>query len=148
MGVTHCDDAMIEIARLVSRSEALTVQAMLAAAGIDCRISGLWHSGLECNMLALGGLRLAVPACHYDAASAVIREAITEPPGFNFDQRRRTVRFLGVVALVHLVPAAVLLMITMDQRSMLGLLSAPLIVMGAPVPPQGRGDWYLAPLPS
>ena len=139
---------MIEIARLVYRSEALTVQAMLAAAGIDCRIIGLWHSGLECNTLALGGLRLSVAACHYEIASAVIREAITEPPAFNLDQRRRTIRFLLALALAHLVTAAVVLIVTMDRQSIPSLLFTPLVVMGAPVAPQGRGDWYLAPPPS
>lgn len=138
---------MIEIARLVSRPEAMTVQAMLDAAGIPCHIGGQWHSLTEGYILALGGFRLTVPICHYATASAVLREAITEPPEFNYCARKRIAVLLALVGLFNVLPVIFQELAYDDEQTRLEILLSPLILTLTPVPPQGRGSWYLAAAP-
>ena len=143
----YADDAMIEIGRLVSRPEALTVKALLDAAGIDCHIGGLWHGMAEGMRLGLAGLRLTVPICQYEVASAVLREAITESPSFNFAERRSVLKLLLLVMALHILPYLYLLSLE-EEDANYRLFAVVDILVDLPASAQGRGSWYLADAPA
>ncbi len=137
-------DEMIEIARLVSRPEALTVQAMLDAAGILCHVGGAWHASLSVEIVALGGFRLTVPRVHYADASMIVREMQRKGPAqFSEAHRRRVLHLLAVLAVLVLPP--LWLAYVMDDRpqSLLEAALVPLFLLATPVAPQGSGDYYL-----
>jgi hypothetical protein len=135
-------DAMVTVAALVSRVEALVVASMLEAAGIQVMVGGAWHASVEVNSLALGGHRLWVPASQHEAASAVLRGVQgTEPWEFSYGLQRAVLRFAGTW--VALSAAWALLWSWLGQASLVWAMAAPLSVLTIPVNPQGRGDYYL-----
>ena len=136
-------DEMIEIARLVSRPEALTVQAMLDAAGILCHVGGAWHASLSVEIVALGGFRLTVPRAHFADASSVLREFLGQPADFSQDHRRRVVRLLAIMALFALPPLWFAMAFDDRPQSVLEAALVPLVLLATPVAPQGSGDYYL-----
>ena len=86
-------DAMVTLAALVSRSEALVVASMLEAAGVQVFVGGAGHASVEVNSLALGGHRLWVPAAQHLHASRVLREVLGEEEwGFSYGLRRAVLR--------------------------------------------------------
>lgn len=139
------EDAMIEIGRVLSRPEALSVQAMFDAAGILCHVGGAWHSSIEIIPLALGGYRLTVPSFQYADASALIHEMLSVPATFNFDLRRRVLTLLGVIAASIYVPAMIVMWLGDEAMPWWEIALVPIGLFGTPVPPQGRSDYFLAP---
>jgi chromosome segregation and condensation protein ScpB len=140
------DDAMVPIADLLSRSEALTVAAMLDAAGIIVHVGGEYYAGTTLNIVAIGGFRLTVPASQYADASAILRDFAAEPGEFIEDLRRRTIKVLAIVWLTIGVPLAFInAQAGSGVVAMVMGLMAPLAT--TPASPQGRGDYYLAPAP-
>ncbi len=133
---------MIEIARLLSRPEALTVQAMFDAYGISSHLGGDQHGATQVLPIALGGYRLTVPIDHYDEACDLLREVTAEPlPDHFVANRRRLLRLMlywsGFCAifcapLIYVASAPVWLMLMIPGELLL-----------LPVPAQGRGDYYL-----
>jgi hypothetical protein len=136
------DDAIIEIARLYSRPEALTVQAMLDAAGILCHVGGDGHGSVESIPVALGGYRLTVPAFHYGDASAIIADMLAEPASIAESQVNRVWALLLIVS-ATIIPTAIVGAFVERERWSEWMLST-LTVLTTPAVPQGRGDYRLA----
>lgn len=137
---------MVEIARIISPSEAMTLAAMLEAAGLLCQVGGWRHHSIEINALALGGFRLAVPHAQYEDASALIREYRSQPIATApfFAQRRRVLRMMAVAAPVMLLPLLLATVASEEALPPWTWIAAPLVLAGLPVPPQGSGDYFLA----
>ena len=135
-------DAMVIVAALVSRVEALVVASMLEAAGILVHVGAAGHASAEVNSLALGGHRLWVPASQHGAASAILLEVLGEDEWrFSFGLRRAVIRLLAVWAVPQAAFYAMGLWVGLLGPSY--LLFAPLTFLAVPVNPQGRGDYYL-----
>lgn len=138
------DDAMVPIAILFGRGEALTVAAMLDAAGIIVHVGGEHYTSVMAHIIAVGGFRLTVPAWQHEDASAVIAAMLAEaepPPSL---QARRAI---GRLVVVMTAGAAVMIspyVIALGIKAMLALLFAPTFMLGIPVNVQGRGDYHLA----
>ncbi len=139
-------DAMVEIARIIAPPEAITLAAMLDAAGIHCHVGGWWHYSISINALALGGFRLSVPQVQYDDASALIRDFCAQPIATEpfFAQRKRIFRFLGIVGGTIILPSLLAMAISDEAVPVWAWIVAPLSLAMTPVPPQGSGDYYLA----
>lgn len=138
------DDAMVPIAILLGRSEALTVAAMLDAAGIIVHVGGEHHTSVMANIIALGGFRLTVPAWQHAEASGVIAGMLGSPaPEFSRHMQRAIGRLvlaiIGSVAVFVLPYAAI-----WGAKGLLVILASPLFMLGIPVNPQGRGDYFLS----
>jgi hypothetical protein len=128
------EDAMVTVAALVSRVEALVVASMLEAGGILVHVGGAAHASAEVNTAALGGHRLWVPASQHMAASE-------EEWAFSRGLQRAVLRFAGAWA--GLSTAAALVICSLGKAPMLWALMAPFSALTIPVNPQGRGDYYL-----
>src|SRR5687768_6433451 len=90
-------DAMVVIAIVVSRIEALVLVSVLEAAGILAVAGGVHHASVEVNSLALGGHRIWVPASQWAEASAVLREAGADRDRqFSTGLRRAVLRLVAV----------------------------------------------------
>lgn len=135
------DDAMVPIADLLSRSEALTVAAMLDAAGIIVHVGGEYYAGTTLNIVAIGGFRLTVPASQYAEASAILRDFAAEPSDFIEDLRLRTIRILAIIGMTISIPAAFTYAYIGSAGWMVAAFLAPLAT--TPASPQVRGDYYL-----
>lgn len=138
-------DSMVEIGRVLSLPEAVSVQAMFDSAGILCHVGGGNHASIAMIPLALGGYRLTVPAFHYADASALIREMLAVPATFSFGLRRRVLTLLGVVAATIYIPTMVTMQWVFDDTPWWQIALVPFGLVVTPVPPQGRGDYTLAP---
>jgi hypothetical protein len=141
------DDAMVPIAALVSRGEALTVAAMLDAAGIVVHVGGEYYAGTTLNVLAIGGFRLTVPRSQHDDASTIVREFLAEPVTHGDDLRRRVLMLLGAIGLTITLPWGYI-MVAAGALTPWTALMVPLSLVTTPVSPQGRGDYYLSDQPS
>ncbi|MEQ1688311.1 MAG: hypothetical protein ABL874_07040 [Sphingopyxis sp.] len=135
---------MVEIGRLFSWPEALTVQAMLDAAGILCHVGGGLHGSAQIIPIALGGYRLTVPTVQYEDASAIIAVMLAKPATFSIDLRRRVLILLGVIAATIYVPAMILMGLEARGTAWWRIAFMPFDLAVTPVPLQGRGDYYLA----
>ncbi|HEX4849000.1 MAG TPA: hypothetical protein VFV30_12720 [Novosphingobium sp.] len=136
------EDAMVTVAALVSRVEALVVASMLEAGGILVHVGGAAHASAEVNTAALGGHRLWVPASQHMAASELLLEVLGEEEwAFSRGLQRAVLRFAGAWAGVS--TAAALVICSLGKAPMLWALMAPFSALTIPVNPQGRGDYYL-----
>ncbi|MGQ3100330.1 MAG: hypothetical protein ACT6Q5_03920 [Sphingopyxis solisilvae] len=137
------DDAMVPIAHILGRGEALTVAAMLDAAGIIVHLGGEHYTSVSPHVLAIGGFCLTVPAWQHQDASEVLAEMLAEPDPPPSSWIRRAIRRLG------LAWAGTVAMISAPWVAMTGftalipVLLSPLFLLTVPVNPQGRGDYYL-----
>lgn len=137
------DDAMVPIAVLFSRSEALTVAAMLDAAGIIVHIGGEYYAGTTLNIIAMGGYRLTVPVWQHRDACIVVEDFADQPLDFSKDLRRRTLRLLAVIGTTISFPSA--LIYFYGGGGLAWTIAAFLLPLGTtPASPQGRGDYYLS----
>lgn len=136
------DDAMIVVAALVSRVEALVTASMLEAAGILVHVGGACHAGVEVNSLALGGHRLWIPASQHEEASAVLLEVLGDDEwSFSFGLRWAVLRMMalwGALSLAMAFGGVWVGVVTLPET-----LLAPLAALWLPANPQGRGDYYL-----
>src|SRR6478736_7198403 len=89
-------DAMVTIAIVVSRIEALVLVSVFEAAGILAVAGGVHHASVEVNSVALGGHRIWIPASQWAEASAILRETGASDWEFSAGLRRAVLRFLGV----------------------------------------------------
>lgn len=141
------DDAMVPIARILGRGEALTVAAMLSAAGIIVHIGSEYYTSVIAHNIAVGGLRLTVPAWQYEDASRLLAEMLSEPaPQQNNYTTRAIGRFVlatgGAIGL-FVLPHALLV----GFKALLVVFYAPLMLVQLPVSVQGRSEYYLSAEP-
>jgi hypothetical protein len=142
MDTDTSDDALVIVAALVSRVEALVVASMLEAAGVQVCVGGSAHASVAVNSLALGGHRLWVPASQHEHASNLILEVLGRDEwGFSPGLQRAVFRVCGAWGGLMTAWTAALWLV--GQAPVLSVLVAPLSVLGMPVNPQGRGDYYL-----
>ncbi|MDP5103241.1 MAG: hypothetical protein NWP98_04890 [Erythrobacter sp.] len=136
---------LITIAITVSRVEAVVVAAMLEGYGIQVHIGANAQASVEANSLALGGHRLWIAAADWNAASDILRQSAATAPGrTSLGPRRAIFRFWGASLAIHtviLLPWAVIIGVFPAH-----LAAVLLNLMVIPVAPQGRADYYLAPL--
>jgi hypothetical protein len=136
------DDAMVIIAIVVSRVEALVVVSVLEAEGIIAVAGGVHHASVAVNSLALGGHRIWVPASQWAEASAILREAGADrDQAFSTGLQRAVLRFLGVWFCIYSGVAAVT---ALGSAIPLWVIASIPLAMVVPVNPQGRSDFYLA----
>lgn len=135
---------MVPLAIIVSRSEALVVASMLQAAGIIVTVGALHHASVSLNSVALGHYRLEVPNWQHDDASRIV--AIT----FAYTEYRFSAGLQTAVIKLLLLKffadfGAVLLAALMPGPVALWTFGLPLLlVVGTPVSPQGRSDYFLS----
>lgn len=139
------DDAMVDIARIVSPPEAMVLASRLDAAGIVCHVGGWRHHGVEINSLALGGFAVRVPSSQHAPASALIRDYLAQPVSAEAfcAQRRRILRLIALIALLFSVPGVAIALVFKSQAmaaNVFGFAAFPLFM---PVPPAGRGSYSL-----
>lgn len=136
------EDAMVCLAILVSRPEALVVASMLEANGVPVCVGAQAHAGVSVNSLALGGHRLWIPAIHHAIASDLLDEVLGEEEwAFSHGLRRAVLRSMGLWAACNIVPG--ILAVYAGILPAFVLLAFPLTALTVPVNPQGRGDYYL-----
>lgn len=142
------DDAMVPIAHILGRGEALTVAAMLDAAGIIIHVGSEHYTSVAPDLIAVGGLRLTVPAWQFDDASLILAEVLAAPAPEPNDY---TVRALGRLALATAgfagtiaLPYAFLL----GLKSFLAILYTPLLLVQVPANVQGRSEYHLSTGPA
>jgi len=146
---TAAPDAMVRLAVLVSRSEALVVASMLEDHGIPVCIGGSAHASVSVNSLALGGHGLWVPRVAHLLASELLIEVLNDEEwAFSYGLRRAVLRFLGLWAGLNV--AVILPFVLGAEVPAIALSEIPLALLGVPANPQGRGDYNLHPdaLPS
>ena len=141
-------DAMVPIARILGRGEALTVTAMLDAAGIIVHLGGEYYTSVTPNIIAIGGFRLTVPAWQHGDASTVIAEMLAAPEPLPSAQPRRAVGRLVAAMMGSVTLFVSPYALAFGIKAMLPVLLTPIFMLGIPVNPQGRGDYYLATVPS
>ena len=135
-------DAMITLAAMVSRVEALVVASMLEANGIPVFVGGAGHASVEVNSLALGGHRLWIPASHHRIASELLLEVLGDDEwSFSYGLRRSVLRVIGTIAAVYVSVTAFLF--SQGLVPLIAIAVAPLGILSLHVNPQGRGDYYL-----
>ena len=138
------DDAMVPIARILGRGEALTVAAMLDAAGIIVHVGGEYYTSVSPDIIAVGGFRLTVPAWQYGDASAILADMLAVPESEPGSHIRRAVGRLALATMgsvaVILSPYAVLF----GMKALIAVLLSPVMLLQLPVNPQGRGDYFLS----
>ena len=135
-------DAMVIVAALVSRVEALVLASMLEAGGIDVTVGGAAHASVAVNSLALGGHRLWVPASQHHPASELIREVLGgQEWTFSYGARRAVLVAATFWTSVYTAGAAIAW--AFGSLPLAAIFLSPLGVLGMPVNPQGRGDSYL-----
>ena len=142
------DDAMVLIATLLSRGEALVVAAKLDAAGIPVHVGGEFYASVSPKILAIGGFRISVPIDFYDEASAVLRDTADDfVPEFPYAMRSVMARFsaawLGATAIFSLPFSLVV-----GFQALGFFLVAPFFLLTTPVNVAVRGDYYLSRDPS
>jgi hypothetical protein len=101
----------VAVGRFTSLSQADTVHGVLDAAGLNPRIRDVYFAGLSWfYVLALGGVRVEVPAEHLDEARQVLAEEFAwEEPLSSEDKtylqkRKRNRRNLGLIGLFLIAP--------------------------------------------
>jgi hypothetical protein len=135
---------MVPLAIIVSRSEAVVMASMLEAAGIIVNVGGPHHASVSINSLALGHYRLSVPDWQHDDASHIVGTTFASAE-YRFSEGAQTavIRLLLVKFFVDF--GAVLLAALMPGPVALWSFGLPfLLVVGTPVSPQGRSDYFLS----
>jgi hypothetical protein len=141
------DDAMVTIAIVVSRVEALVLVSVLEAEGILVVAGGVHHASVEVNSQALGGHRISVPASQWPEASAILREAGSDRDWqFSEGLRRAVLRFLALW--LGIIAGSVALGVAAGVFTLWEFAYVPLSALAVPVNPQGRGDFYLSAEPA
>jgi len=143
MGGDGDGDAMVTIAIVVSRVEALVLISVLEAEGILVFAGAIHHASVEVISLGLGGHRLWVPASQWREASAILRETGADRDWqFSWGLQRAVLRFLALWMGVY--AAVVAWGVAAGAASLWAMVGIPLSALTVPVNPQGRGDFYLA----
>lgn len=138
------DDAMVPIAQILGRGEALTVAAMLDAAGIIVHVGGEYYTSVSPDILAVGGFRITVPAWQYEDASALLTEMLAEPAPVPNGYTARALGRFGIATAAFIGASASPYVLLFGLKPLLAVLFTPLLMLQIPVNPQGRADYYLS----
>lgn len=138
------DDAMVPIAQILGRGEALTVAAMLDAAGIIVHVGSEYYTSVSPDILAVGGFRLTVPAWQYEDASALLFEMLAQPAPMPNDYTARALGRFGIATAAAIGVFTSPYMLLFGLKPLLAVLFTPLLMLQVPVNPQARGDYYLS----
>lgn len=137
-------DALVPIADLVGRGEALTVVAMLDAAGILVDVAGEHYLSVSADIVALGGFHLRVPAWQHSDASMIVAEMLDQPEPTPSRHTQRAYARL-VMATIGASTLFALPWVGVIGLKAIAMIVAPsLALVTVPVNPQGRGDYYLS----
>lgn len=135
---------MVPLAIIVSRSEALIVASMLQAAGIIVTVGALQHASVSLNSLALGHYRLEVPNWQHDDASRIVAITFTDTE-YRFSPGLQTAVIKLLLVKFFADFGAVLLAALLPGPVALWSFGLPfLLLVGTPVSPQGRSDYFLS----
>ncbi|MBL0769527.1 hypothetical protein K5P26_09465 [Sphingopyxis sp. XHP0097] len=138
------DDAMVPVALIFGRGEALSVAAMLDAAGIIVHVGGEHYTSVTAHIIAVGGFRLTVPVWQHAEAVAVLTELVAMPePEPSPDRHRALRRLLKGILIASSVTMAPFVAIH-GVKILLAILLSPLIMLQIPVDPRVRGEYFLA----
>lgn len=139
-------DAMVTIAIVVSRVEAVVLVSVLEAAGVVVHAGGVHHASAEVHSLALGGHRIWILSSQWAEASAVLREAGADQAApFSAGLQRAVLRFLSLW--LGLYGGAMVIGMAAGAFALWELAYLPFAAV-VPVNPQGRGDFYFAAEPA
>jgi hypothetical protein len=134
---------MVPIANIVSRSEALVVASMLIDAGIVVQLNGEHHASVELISVALGGYLLTVPDWQYEDASNILRHTFAESE-FAFSEGLQTAVIKLLVVQMGTSFAVLIISAIKFGISTPLMLGWPFLqILGTPVNPQGRSEYYL-----
>jgi hypothetical protein len=138
------DDAMVPVALIFGRGEALSVAAMLDAAGIIVHVGGEHYTSVTAHIIAVGGFRLTVPVWQHAEAVAVLTELVAMPePEPSPDRHRALRRLLKGILIASSVTMAPFVAIH-GVKILLAILLSPSIMLQIPVDPRVRGEYFLA----
>lgn len=137
------DDAMVPIARILGRGEALTVAAMLDAAGIIVHLGGEYYTSVSPDIVAIGGFRLTVPAWQHADASALVAEMLAQPEPEPNGHARRAIGRFGMATMGWMAIGVLPYVSLLGAKALIAILLSPVALFTLPVNPQGRGDYYL-----
>jgi hypothetical protein len=137
-------DRMVTLAIIVSRSEAIVVASMLDAAGIIVHVGGLHHAGVAVNSVSLGHYRVRVAEFQYDDASRIVAESFAHKE-FVFSDGLQTAVIKLLLAWLGTSFAVLLLSVAKWGMSSPLVFAIPFLgMLGTPVNPQGRSDYFLS----
>jgi len=137
------DDAMVPIARILGRGEALTVAAMLDAAGIIVHLGGEYYTSVSPDIVAIGGFRLTVPAWQHADASALVAEMLAQPEPEPNDHARRAIGRFAAATMGWMTIGVLPYVSVLGVNALVAIIFSPVALLTLPVNPQGRGDYYL-----
>lgn len=137
------DDAMVPIAHILGRGEALTVAAMLDAAGIIVHVGSEYYASTTPYVVAIGGFCLTVPLWQHQDASEILAEMLAEPDPPPSSWMRRAILRLGLAWGGSVAIIIAPLVAVAGFTALMPVLLSPLFLLTVPVSPQGRGDYYL-----
>lgn len=139
---------MVPIAHILGRGEALTVAAMLDAAGIIVHVGGEYYASVSADILAIGGFRLTVPHWQHGEASILLAEMLAMPEPEPNRYMRRAIGRLAVATMGSVGVTVLSFVALFGLKVLMVTLLSPLALLQLPVNPQGRGDYYLSATPS
>ena len=142
------NDAMVPVALIFGRGEALSVAAMLDAAGIIVHMGGEYYTSVTAHIIAVGGFRLTVPVWQQAEAIAVLTEMMAMPEPAPPPDRHRAMRRLFKAILVASSATAAPFAALYGAKVLLTVLFSPLIMLQIPVDPRVRGEYFLASQPA
>ncbi len=135
-------DAMVVVANMVSRVDAMVARSVLENAGVIVHISGEYHTAAEPISVALGGYRLFVPYWHLAEASLALREAGMPEHDVAYEGGKLAVlRFWLAVMGAHFFLAVPAFIAGFHPLLSLGMIL--LQPLGIPVDPRGRAEFFL-----
>jgi hypothetical protein len=141
------DDAMVPIARILGRGEALTVASMLDAAGIIVHVGGEHHMNANPTIIAIGGFRLTVPASQHHEASLLLGDLLARLDDSTPAHMRRAIKRLVVAIMTASGVVALPYTLLYGAHALFTIIVSPLLILQTPVNPVGRGDYYLSAQP-
>jgi hypothetical protein len=142
---------MVPIAIFLAIGEAQVARSSLLASGIPCHLGSWSQIGTEATTVALGGLRLWVPAVAYADASDVLRAmpGDTEVEVLQAAKRRLLVLLAAYLAAMTAIGGWFTVTVGSLIALPVGMMLSVLSLFGMPIPPPPwRGDYFLSPISS
>ncbi|WP_299195772.1 hypothetical protein [uncultured Erythrobacter sp.] len=136
----HRPGTMVLLAIFLSRFEVIEIASMLRGYGIFVSMDGEHYTATIYESLAYGGYRLRVTAEDHSLASEILREAdVPNRELFRTKPRPILLWFLSFWGGLHIA-----LGVAIGAGGLSGLLGIQ-AVLGVPIDPKTRGDYFLSP---